>query len=635
MTTLADLLLYGDRFGPDRPTPRTRAGLPEGEVRSAVLPTPMERALEIGAMPAKLATEVAMQPVRAGEAVGEALSDPSLANVTNAGVQTAFAVAKPMHALKALGAGYTAAVAKDAGLDEIIGSAIAQQSKGKGKGKKAPALKGTVQEDAAPPPEDDPLDPSQRKRLTELQRKQAKGDTLTKAEREEQNTYLQTLQAAASVKATEKARIDAEAKRAERAEYDRAVMKAEDAFAAEKAKDKSFKDSAVGQVYDKTGGYLPMMLAGAGGALRAAAKGAPASLKDAAITGAEGTGLAFSAMNAPLVYDAFSTPVKNPTREAMLAYASALPPGHPRKQEFMDLARNEDPLNPVNKRAWDELTSLSGQGRRLFSAAVEGVPSALTGSLLPSAAKETVKGVASVPGLVREGYQSGMGRAAAAKSERYGAEAEAGAKRAFAADNQVLALEAEAAAAEAQRRLAAQKAGTVQPAPPAAPPPPPAAAANPPPALPPPAAPPPPPAAAANPPPALPPPAAPAANAGKVKAISPSRKTGTLQDKEQILKNLAAGRDPADGISGLAPETITEIADRFRKGRAVMGTDFDRMLQAGPMKWGVVVGGGVGAGAASHYEDDTSPTGYRDESGRFAKSKSLDDAIDKAMGGSK
>ena len=66
-----------------------------------------------------------------------------------------------------------------------------------------------------------------------------------------------------------------------------------------------------------------------------------------------------------------------------------------------------------------------------------------------------------------------------------------------------------------------------------------------------------------------------------------------------------------------------------------MGTDFDRMLQAGPMKWGVVVGGGVGAGAASHYEDDTSPTGYRDESGRFAKSKSLDDAIDKAMGGSK
>lgn len=46
------------------------------------------------------------------------------------------------------------------------------------------------------------------------------------------------------------------------------------------------------------------------------------------------------------------------------------------------------------------------------------------------------------------------------------------------------------------------------------------------------------------------------------------------------------------------------------------------------------IGVGMGAAAASQYEDDTSPTGYRDESGRFAKGgSSLDDAISKAMGG--
>lgn len=614
MDRLADILRHGYQFGPPMPTPRTRAGLPEGEMRGASLPTTAEMLVDYGSMPAKIATDVAMQPVRAGEAVGEAMTDPSLANVTNAGVQTAFAVAKPMHALKALGAGYTVAAAKDAGLDEIIGSAMAQS-----KGKKAPALKGTIQEGVAPPPEDDPLDPSQRKRLTDLQRKQAKGETLSKAEREEQNTYLQTLQAAASVKATEKAKVDAEAKRAERAEYDRAVMKAEDAFAAEKAKDKSFKDSDVGKLYDKTGGYLPMMLAGAGGVLRATAKGAPASLKDAAITGAEGTGLAFSAMNAPLVYDAFSTPVKNPTREAMLAYASALPPGHPRKQEFMNLARTEDPLNPVNKRAWDELTSLSGQGRRLFSAAVEGVPSALTGSLLPLAAKETVKGVASVPGLIREGNQLAQKGAATAKAERYAAEAEAQAKRGLAA-------EARATADEVARRSGGQAAGAAQAAPagqaqpaPQAPP------ANPPPGT----------AVVANPP--APPPPVPA-NAGTVKTNSPPRKTVTKEDTDQILRNLVSGKPPGEGLAGYSTEAIAERADYLQKLAGSLGAPLDKLLDAGKLKkgpWSIAIGGAAGAGAASQYEDASSPTGYRDESGRFAKGgSSLDDAISKAMGGS-
>ena len=73
-------------------------------------------ALDYGPLPAKIASHVALQPIRAGEALGDAMIDPSLANITNAGVQGAMALFKPSMALKALGAGYGIAAAKDAGL---------------------------------------------------------------------------------------------------------------------------------------------------------------------------------------------------------------------------------------------------------------------------------------------------------------------------------------------------------------------------------------------------------------------------------------------------------------------------------------------------------------------------------------
>ena len=46
---------------------------------------------------------ILQSPVRAGEALGEALHDPTLSNVTNAGVQTAIALGRPAAALAALG----------------------------------------------------------------------------------------------------------------------------------------------------------------------------------------------------------------------------------------------------------------------------------------------------------------------------------------------------------------------------------------------------------------------------------------------------------------------------------------------------------------------------------------------------
>ena len=126
----------------------------------------------------------------------------------------------------------------------------------------------------------------------------------------------------------------------------------------------------------------------------------------------------------------------------------------------------------------------------------------------------------------------------------------------------------------------------------------------------------------------------PSSDAGTVKAIPPPRKTVTKEDTDQILKNLVAGKPAGEGLSGYSPQAIADRADYLQKLAGSLGTPIDRLLVAGQLKkgpWSVAIGGAVGAGAA--LEDDTSPTGFRDESGRFAKSKSLDDAIDKAMGG--
>lgn len=79
------------------PTPGENARLAVTNLLSSILGAPaaervgsvVENVLDFGPVPAKMATELVQQPVRAGEAVGEALADPSLPNVANAGLQTA------------------------------------------------------------------------------------------------------------------------------------------------------------------------------------------------------------------------------------------------------------------------------------------------------------------------------------------------------------------------------------------------------------------------------------------------------------------------------------------------------------------------------------------------------------------
>lgn len=67
----------------------------------------VNRLLEFGPAPAQFATDVAMQPVRAGEAVGTAAADPTAGNIGKAGLETAITFAGP--AGRAVRAGLTAA----------------------------------------------------------------------------------------------------------------------------------------------------------------------------------------------------------------------------------------------------------------------------------------------------------------------------------------------------------------------------------------------------------------------------------------------------------------------------------------------------------------------------------------------
>lgn len=67
----------------------------------------VNRMIEYGPLPAQVATDVAMQPVRAGEAVGEAAADPTRENIGRAGLETAITFAGPVG--RGIKAGLTAA----------------------------------------------------------------------------------------------------------------------------------------------------------------------------------------------------------------------------------------------------------------------------------------------------------------------------------------------------------------------------------------------------------------------------------------------------------------------------------------------------------------------------------------------
>jgi hypothetical protein len=264
----------------------------------------------------------------APNAIYEAAEDPSLANVTNAGVRTALTMGKfGTGGLFALG-GLGVAGARDAGLF----------------GTEAAAADGS-----------DPLDPSQRARLTALQAKQAKGRTLSRAEREEQNSYLGALQSAATAKAETEAAARAQADKAKQDEFNRSVVNAESVRDHELSRVRRFSDTEVGKVFEKMGGFAPVAAGAGAGALTRAAAGPATSVLGKMAPSLSGATAGVTALNVPLAYNAFMTEPDNPEKAAYGAYARELPPGHPRKEEMGQYAAGLPDANPVRKQASEEL----------------------------------------------------------------------------------------------------------------------------------------------------------------------------------------------------------------------------------------------------------------------------------------
>jgi hypothetical protein len=400
------------RYG--RPNPELWQGPPTtGEALGKML-------MDYGPMPAKMAVEMAKQPWRAADAIYETVGDPTLENVTNASLQTALNVptAKGIKAaMTALGLGYGVAAAKDSSLFDI-GSDAAE-------------------------PASDPLDPASRNRLIALQKKMSRGDGLSRAEREEQNSYLSILAAASTTSAAARAEAASRTSMAERGEYDRSVMRAETARDDELKRVRRFSDTEVGKVWDKTGGWGPALVGAGLGGLSRAATGGGSALKNYGLpVTAGGIGGALSS-NIPLAYNAFATEPDNPEKRAYTAYARELPQSHPRKREWTDYADKMADANPVRTMAAAELYDPVKAAERMAFGAVEGIGGGFAGSdlvRLPGRIGEAT-------GSLLAGHHRGMGRAATARSERLGVETSA-------AEQQQQLLLNRAAAAEAARRSA-------------------------------------------------------------------------------------------------------------------------------------------------------------------------------------
>ncbi len=348
-------------------------------------------ALDYGPIPAQALTGLLMQPVTAGKAVGEAAADPTLPNLTNAGVNTAMALFQPMKAAAIAGAGLGAA-----GLQQWMPDLLSAASAADG------------------------LTEAQVRRMAELQRKIDRGDWKSGAERRAVEAELADLRRVQTemALAKNKGASDAAAaqKAAEQAEYNRQVDVAEQKRKAIEGTDTSFRETPVGKVYDKLGGLTPMVAGVAGGMLGRMAHGGGSAIKNYGIPAAEGTGAAFATTNAPLFYDSFSTPTLNPKKEALATYAQELPPNHPRKQEMEQRAQAMPYLNPVQQAARDELFSPGGTARRAVASAIEGGLGGITGGAVPKAVQRGLEGVGEIPGTIMAGYHRGMNRASAERA---------------------------------------------------------------------------------------------------------------------------------------------------------------------------------------------------------------------------
>lgn len=388
---------------------------------------------------AKTVQELTMVPqlVRTGESLATAANEPSIPNVTRAGVDVAASAFRPAAALKMGGAGLLAAGAKDVGLLDLMGGpATAQQAKAR-------------KPESAPIPDLPGMTPEQNARYKAVMGQMASGNFGSGAERRaleaEAAGFRDLAQKFQLLNMTNTGEADAAKKKGEQAEYDRAVMKAETVRDAELTRQRRFSDTTVGQTWDKLGGWGPFLVAGGIGGLSRMATGGSKNLYNYALPAGEGAVGGALSTNVPLAYNAFMTEPDNPEKRAYEAYARELPPTHPRKAEWDRYAAGLPKANPVRETASDELYNPTKAAERMVFGSIEGIGGGLAGANIVRVPGTIIDRASRYPGRAVAGVRHGMADADLAAIRRSGtsrAAQEAQADYAAAAEEANKAMEA-------------------------------------------------------------------------------------------------------------------------------------------------------------------------------------------------
>lgn len=362
---------YG--FGPMTPT--TVAGYPNDYLDVAPEPRSwLGTAADIGSFPARAYVN---QVDAAGNGFVDAVNDPSLANITNAGVQTGMAMMSPtLTTVSGLG-GLGLAALRDA---NFIPSADAKNLR-----------RAQPQPVVAAPPVPEPVDPVFEKikddpsLIALYQQIKAEQNNATR-DYPGRNGDASRAEAAGRVKDLQGQFAAALAQRdaAKQGIYDQQVLNANSARDIELGRDRRFSDTEVGKVYDKLGGYAPLVAGFLPGVVSRLAYGPAKTIGSALIRDAEGATFGIGANNVPLVYNSFSTEVDNPEQRAYEAYAYGLPDGHPDKIKAQQMADRLPKLNPIREQAQEELYDPYKFAERAGMGAFEGWGGNRLGQMVPS-----------------------------------------------------------------------------------------------------------------------------------------------------------------------------------------------------------------------------------------------------------
>jgi len=276
------------------------------------------------------------QVQRAEGAIDKAIDDPSVATIANAGTQTGMAAMRPAIALPSVAVQYGDALARDLGL---FGGGEAQAQ--------SPLTRGQQRQ----------MEIERQRAARDAELRRGASETDSRLRREEED-------------ARRRGEVETEAARKDRAEYDRAVGRAEEVRQTELDKRRTFRDTNVGKAWEETGGVAPFLLGVGSGFVQ---RGIDPNVSHRAVMGLGALGGA-AASNLPLGADAYLVPpVENPDKRAFEGYARELPPTHPRKQEFQDYAAGLPGLNPARSEAQKEFFDTESALKRNAFGAAEGL----------------------------------------------------------------------------------------------------------------------------------------------------------------------------------------------------------------------------------------------------------------------